>query len=197
MFLCPFSQCQRDKFRSIIHAKHGRIATVCRDPVEHPDHSWGWQIQIDFNRQRFTVKVINDIERAKTTATDQGIMHKIDRPALVQRFRCGQRRGITHRQPLFTLTAKIQLQQTVNTVEPFVIPLVSLTSQDLIKLRKTVSWVSFSHRQQCGNKGFITRGIRAVMINRSAQVQTPAGLANTESECRYQMSDQLTPKGWF
>lgn len=35
------------------------------------------------------------------------------------------------------------------------------------------------------------------MVNRSAQVQTPAGLTDTESECRDQMSDQLTLKGWF
>lgn len=40
-------------------------------------------------------------------------------------------------------------------------------------------------------------GIRAVMVNRSAQIQAPAGLTNTESECRYQMSYQLTLKGWF
>lgn len=66
-----------------------------RDPVEYTSHSQSWQIQIDFNRQRLTVKVINDIERSKTTATDQGIMHKIDRPALVQRFRRDQWRGIT------------------------------------------------------------------------------------------------------
>lgn len=32
------------------------------------------------------------------------------------------------------------------------------------------------------------------MVNRSAQVQTPAGLTDTESKCRYQMSDQLTLK---
>lgn len=35
------------------------------------------------------------------------------------------------------------------------------------------------------------------MINRPAQIETPAGLTDTESECRYQMSDQLTLKGWF
>nr|AVE22443.1 hypothetical protein [Enterobacter hormaechei] len=124
-------------------------------------------------------------------------MHKIDRPTLVQRFRCGQWRGITHRQPLFTLTAKIQLQQTINTMDPFVIPRVSLPPQNLEKFWKTVSWVSFSCRLQCGNNGFITRGIRTVMINRSAQIETPTGLTDTESECRYQMSDQLTLKGWF
>src|SRR5690606_4946668 len=124
-------------------------------------------------------------------------MHKIDRPALVQRFPCGQWRGITHRQPLYALTTKIQLQQTVNTVDPFVIPRVSLPPQNLKKFRKTVSWVSFSHRLQRGNHGFVTRDIRTVMVNRSAQVQTPAGLTDTESKRRYQMSDQLTFNGWF
>ncbi len=77
------------------------------------------------------------------------------------------------------------------------IPRVSLPSQDLEKLRKAVSWVSFSRCLQGSNNGFITRGIRAVMVNRSAQVQTPAGMTDTESECRYQMSDQLTLTGWF
>lgn len=77
------------------------------------------------------------------------------------------------------------------------IPRVSLPSQNLEKLRKSVSRVSLSRSLQGGNNEFITRGIRAVMVNRSAQVQTPAGLTDTESECRYQMSDQLTLKGWF
>lgn len=197
MFLCPFSQCQRDKFRTIIHAQHDRIPAICRDPVEYTDHLLSWQIQIDFNRQRLTVKVINGIERAKTTATDQGIMRKVDRPVLVQRFRCGQWRGITHRQPLFAFTAKIQLQQTINTMDPLVIPRVSLPPQNLKKFRKTVSWVSLDYYLQRDNNGFVTRGIRAVMVNRSAQVKTPAGLADTESERRYQMSDQLTLTGWF
>ncbi len=77
------------------------------------------------------------------------------------------------------------------------IPRVSLPPQNLKEFWKTVPWISLSHRLQGGNNGFITRGIRAVMVNRSAQVQTSAGLANTESKCHYQMSDQLTLKGWF
>ena len=55
-------------------------------------------------------------------------------------------------------------------------------------------WVSFSHRLQYGNNRFATRDIRKVMLN---QVLTPAGLMDTESERRYQMSDQLTFKGRF
>ncbi len=110
-------------------------------------------------------------------------MHKIDRPALVQRSGVASGED-THRKPLFAFTAKIQLQQTINTMDPVVIPRVSLPSQNLEK-RKAVSWVWLSRSLQGGNNGFITRGIRAVMVNRSAQVQTPAGLTDTESECRY------------
>nr|QRG44969.1 hypothetical protein [Escherichia coli] len=69
---------------------------------------------------------------------------------------------------MFALTAKIQLQQTVNTVEPFVIPLVSLPSQNLEKLRKAVSWVSLSRSLQGSNNGFITRRIWLVGVNSSA-----------------------------
>lgn len=65
------------------------------------------------------------------------------------------------------------------------------------KVLKTVPWVSLCHCLQRDNNGFVTRGIRTVIVNRSAQVQTPAGLTDTESYCRYQMSDQLTLKGWF
>ncbi len=45
---------------------------------------------------------------------------------------------------------------------------------------------------QRDNNGFVTRGIRTV-----AQVQTPRPDGIPESKCRYQMSDQLTLKGWF
>jgi len=77
------------------------------------------------------------------------------------------------------------------------VPRISLPPQNLKKLRKTISWIPFSRRLQCGNNGFVTCGIRTVMVNHSAQVQTPAGLADTESERRYQISDQLTLNGWF
>lgn len=62
---------------------------------------------------------------------------------------------------------------------------VPLPPQHLEELWKTLSWVSLCHCLQRDNNEFITRGIRAVMVNRSAQVQTPAGLTDTESECRY------------
>lgn len=66
------------------------ISPVCRDLVEYPNHSQGWQIQVYFDRQGLTIKIINNIERAKRTIVNQGVMHKINRPALTQRFRCSQ-----------------------------------------------------------------------------------------------------------
>ncbi len=63
-----------------------------------------------FNRQCLTVK-INDIERAKTTATDQASCIKSGRPALVQ-----QHHGVASGSApaaLFAFTANIQLQRTI------------------------------------------------------------------------------------
>lgn len=65
------------------------------------------------------------------------------------------------------------------------IPRISLPPQNLEKFRKTVSWIPLSYILQRDNNGFITRGIRTIMINRSVQVQTPASLTDTESERRY------------
>jgi hypothetical protein len=101
-----------------------------------------------------------------------------------------------HRQPLFALPAKIQVQQTVNTVDPFVIPRVSPPLQNLKKFRKPYR----GYRLATACNATITGSshvVRPVMVNRSAQVQTPAGLTDNESEHRYQMIDQLTLTGWF
>jgi hypothetical protein len=39
---------------------------------------WGWQIQVDVNRQRLTIKIINDIERTKTATANQRVVHEIN-----------------------------------------------------------------------------------------------------------------------
>ncbi len=80
---------------------------------------------------------------------------------------------------------------------PFVIPRVSLPSQNLKQLWKTISWIPFSSSLQRRNNRFVTRSIRTIMINRSTQVKAPTGLTDTKHERRYQMSDQLMLNGWF
>ncbi len=85
-----------------------------------------------------------------------------------------------YRQTLFALTEKNKLHQTINTMDSFVIPRVSLPPQNLKKVSENVLWVSSGYCLQCDNNGFVTCGIRAVMVNRSAQVQTTAGLTDIE-----------------
>lgn len=45
----------------------------------------------------------------------------------------------------------------------------------------------FCRRVQCGDNRDVKYDIRTVMVNRSAQVETAAGLTDTESEGGYQM----------
>lgn len=71
-------------------------------------------------------------------ATCQGIMHVIDNSANVLCFRYSQWSGIIHLQPLFALTAEIQLTGQSIRWSFFVIQRVSLSSQTLEKLRKNV-----------------------------------------------------------
>lgn len=79
----PLCQYQRDQFRPVVHPHFQRVAAVCHDPVLHPDDSLSRDIQVDFCRQCFTVKIIHHIKGPETSAADQGVVHKIDGPALV------------------------------------------------------------------------------------------------------------------
>lgn len=160
MRFCPVNQNQRNKFRTVIHAKHRGVSPICCDPVEHTIHSLGQQVQVYFDQQSLAIKIIDDIKRAKASTANQRVMHKINRSALVQRFRCGQRRWATYRQTLFAFATKIQFQQAVNAVDPLMVPLISLPLQNLKKLREAVSWISFSRRLQRENNGIVTRAVR-------------------------------------
>ena len=59
-----------------------RVAAVYDDPVQHPEDPLSRDIQVDFYRQRFTVKIVHHIEGPEASAADQRIVHKIDGPAL-------------------------------------------------------------------------------------------------------------------
>ncbi|MNT76821.1 hypothetical protein D3C72_2158710 [compost metagenome] len=83
MFFSPLCQRQRDQFRPVAHPHLQRVAAIYHDPVQHTDDSLSRDIQVDFYRQRFTVKIIHHIEGPEASAADQRIVHKIDGPALV------------------------------------------------------------------------------------------------------------------
>lgn len=83
MFFGPLLLCQWDQFWPVIHQHPQRIAAVCHYPVQHSHNALRRNIQVNFYRQRFTIKIIHRIEGPEASATAQCIMHKIDGPALV------------------------------------------------------------------------------------------------------------------
>lgn len=74
-----------------------------------------------------------------------------------------------HRQPLFSLATKIQFQQTVNPVNTFMVPGITLPAQQLDQLLKTVARIAFCRLRQRMVHRFITPGIRLIKIHRPAQ----------------------------
>jgi hypothetical protein len=76
---------------------------------------------------------------------------------------------ITHWQPLFSLTTKIQFQQAVNPVSAFMVPGIALPAQQLEQLLKTVARIAFCQFSQRMDHRFITPGIGLIKIYRPAQ----------------------------
>ncbi|MNJ73191.1 hypothetical protein D3C77_699530 [compost metagenome] len=96
-------------------------------------------------------------------------MHKVYRPALVKCLRRHQWRRVAYRQPLFSLTTKIQFQEAVNPVNAFVVPGIALPAQQLEQLLKTVARIAFCQFSQRMDHRFITPGIGLIKIDRPAQ----------------------------
>lgn len=176
MLFCPLCQRQRDQFRAVVHPHLQRISTVCHDPVQHSHDPLRRDIQVNFDRQCFAVKIIHHVEGPEASAAHQRIVHKIDGPALVHRFRCRQRSRVAHRQALLSLTAKIQFQQAVNTVNALMVPDIALPAKYLKKLFKSVSRIAFSRHGQRHNHRLITSRIRLITKYRPAQRQCLACL---------------------
>lgn len=169
MLLSPLCQSQRYQFRAVIHPHFQRISTVCHYFVQNPNNALCRDIQVNFDGESLAVKIIDDVESPKTSAACQRVVHKINRPTLVKCFRRGQRSRVAHRQALFTLTTKIQFQQTVNPVYALVVPDVPLPAKHLKKLLKSVAGIAFSCLSQPLDHRFITSRIRLISIHRPAQ----------------------------
>lgn len=176
MLFCPLCQRQQDQLRTVIHPHLQRISAVCHDPVQHSHDPLRRDIQINFDRQCFAVKIIHHVEGPEASAAYQRIVHKIDGPALVHRLWRHQRNRIAHWQVLFSLTAKIQFQQEVNPVNALMVPGVALPAKDLKKPFISVSRIAFSRHGQRHNYRLIPSRIRLITKYRPAQRQYPACL---------------------
>lgn len=130
-----------------------------------------------FRSPVLAVKIIHHVEGPEASAAHQRIVHKIDGPALVHHFRCRQRNRVSHRQARLSLTAKIQFQQAVNTVNSFMVPDIALPAKYLKKLFKSISRLAFNCHGQRHNHRLITLRIRLITKYRPAKRQRPACLA--------------------
>ncbi len=126
--------------------------------VQYPDDPLGRDVQADFYRQCFAVKIVHHIEGTEASATDQCIMHKIDGPALVQRFWRRQWCRVTHWKSMLSLATEIQFQQAVDPVNTLMIRGVTLPAQQLEQLLKTLSRIAFCKFSQCQDHRFVTPG---------------------------------------
>ena len=68
----------------------GLIVLHLHDSIQDAFDPSGGQTHINFYRQCFSIKVIDDVERSKTTSAKQAITHKIDRLATINRIRTDQ-----------------------------------------------------------------------------------------------------------
>lgn len=75
MFFCPLCQRQRDQLRTVIHPHFQRISAVCHDPVQHSHDPLRRDIQVNFDRQCFAVKIIHHVEGPEASAAHQRIVH--------------------------------------------------------------------------------------------------------------------------
>src|SRR6266403_5176829 len=71
VLLGPLSQSQGDELRTVVRSELEGIAADSGYPFKLAHHPLSCQTEVDFDRQCFTIEVIDDIEGAKTTPVPQ------------------------------------------------------------------------------------------------------------------------------
>src|SRR5713226_8435263 len=94
MMLGPFSQGQGDKLRTVVCSELEGIAANSGYPFKLAHHPLGSQAEVDFDRQRFAIEVIDHIKSPEATSVPQRVTHEVCRPAFVHRLAHCQRRRI-------------------------------------------------------------------------------------------------------
>jgi len=111
-----------DVFRAVVAADRVWFATPFDNPVQRSDDAFGWQREVDLDAQAFTIEVIDDVEQADAASVGKLIMHKIHRPALVDRSRHSQWQRLLAYQAVARLNPQVQLELAVNPVDTLVVP---------------------------------------------------------------------------
>ena len=92
------------------------------DSVQRSDDTFGWQREIDLDSQALSIEIIDDVKQADAASVGKLVMHEVHRPALVDCSRHSQWQRLLAHQAVARLDSHIQLEFTVNPVNPFVVP---------------------------------------------------------------------------
>src|SRR5258706_4246376 len=77
MLFGPFSQGQGDELRTVVCSELEGIAADSGYPFKLAHHSLGRQAEVDCDRQRFAIEVIDHIKSPEATAIPQRITHEV------------------------------------------------------------------------------------------------------------------------
>src|SRR5215467_2672243 len=77
MLFSPFSQSYSDELGTIIQSELERIAALRGYLVKLAHHPLGRQVEVDDDRERFAIEVVDHIEGAEARTIPQRIAHKV------------------------------------------------------------------------------------------------------------------------
>src|SRR6267142_5638508 len=77
MLLGPFRQRQGDELRTVVCSELEGIAADRCYPFKLAHHALGGQTEVDCDRQRLAIEIIDHVESAKARTTPQRIAHEV------------------------------------------------------------------------------------------------------------------------
>src|SRR5258708_32043284 len=77
MLFGPLRQSQRDELWTVVCSELEGIAADSGYPFKLAHHSLGRQAEVDFDRQRFAIEVVDDIEGTEPPTVPQCIAHEV------------------------------------------------------------------------------------------------------------------------
>ena len=111
-----------DIFRAVITVDCLGFGVRLNDLIKGSDHAHRRQRDIDFDRQAFSVEVINDVEGAERADVRQLRMHKVQRPRSVDDIKHSQSRRRLAFKPPLRLNAQVQRQFAEDPVDSLMVP---------------------------------------------------------------------------
>ncbi len=139
VLFCPRCQFMRGELRSVIHSDPYRFALFSNHPVQYSCHSFGRQRGVNLNSQCFPGAIVYDVQRSERSSTYHAVTHKVHAPRLVDGCFSYQQTLYSRRQPSFTLSSFVQLQQLVHPVYFFVVPASAVSFQVSKQLSKAIT----------------------------------------------------------